>query len=118
MDNLNKFKDDLLKSLSRGLNVLSFDELIAKVTNGSLFVSCDDNGVIVFEKKVFGGKQIVNTILCGGSLKSVADLQKKLEKDAQQNGADGAMIIGRKGWGRIFNGYDDAATLYFKEFAK
>ena len=115
---LTKFRSDLEKSMEKGLNCLDFDKLVKNIEAGNLFVMASESAVIVFEKKFFGNKRVVNTVLCGGDLNEVSSLQKELEVDAEKNGADGVMIIGRKGWGKVFDGYKDVATVYFKEFTK
>ena len=115
---LKRFRNDLEKSMEKGLNSLDFDLLVQNVNLGRLFVMADDNAVIIFEKKLFGDKKVINTVLCGGELSSVEKLQNQLETDAKEFGADGMMIIGRKGWEKIFEGYNSVATVFYKEFEK
>lgn len=115
---LEKFKEDLEESMRLGLGMLTFDNLVSRVNSENLFVLGNEDAVIVFEKRVFGGLKIVNTVVCGGKLNAVAELQKQLESDAKEMGANGVMIIGRSGWGKVFDGYKNAATVFFKEFTK
>ena len=115
---LKKFREDLEKSMEKGLNSLNFDLLVQNVNLGHLFVMANDDAVIVFERKLFGDKKVVNTVLCGGELSAVEGLQRQLENDAKEFGADGVMIIGRKGWEKIFEGYNPVATVFYKEFEK
>lgn len=113
-----KFRDDIEKSMDMGLGMLNYDKLVKLVESGNLNVFSSDDGVIVYEQKTIHGKPLFNTVLCGGELGAVEFLQKKLEEAAAAAGAVGVMIIGRKGWGKIFDGYSAKATVYFKEFGQ
>lgn len=118
LDVLNKFRESLEASINDGLGMLTFDRLIEMVKEGSVGVFYSDIAIVVFETKNFNGKTFVNTILSGGELNGVMELQGNVEDMAKSIGAVGSMIIGRKGWGRVFDGYKDVATIYFKEFTK
>lgn len=115
---LNKFREPLEASIRDGLGMLTFERLVQMVKEGSVSVLHSDIAVVVFETNNIDGKVFVNTILCGGELEGVMELQDKVEEIAKSIGAVGSLIIGRRGWGRVFDGYKDVATLYFKEFKK
>lgn len=115
---LNKFRDLIEESIIHGKSLLTFKDVEDRVLSGRMTIWANDGGVSVTELIQTPTKRIVNTSLCGGELKSLEKLQRETEASAAELGIDAVMIVGRKGWGKVFDDYEEAATVYVKEIKK
>lgn len=112
---LERFKDGLLVALEHGASMMSFDDVKDRVKSGRFNVWTDSAGICVTEVINTPTRKLLNTILGAGELASVKALQESIEAAAPELGCAVVTIIGRKGWGKVFSGYKEAATLYMKE---
>lgn len=74
------------------------------------------NSVCLTEIKVFPtGLKVLQGWLAGGDLKEVLGTVKALEAYAREIGCDASAVQGRRGWLRVFDGYEDAGTTICKD---
>lgn len=112
---LYRFMDGLLVAIKHGASMMSFEDVVERVVSGRFNVWSNDTGLCVTEIIDTPTRKLMNTVLGAGDLVGVKELQETIEKSAPELGCKVVTIIGRKGWGKVFSGYKDSATLYMKE---
>lgn len=95
---------------------MTIDDVEAGIVSGKYQFLPDSASAMVIEIADLPRKKLVNFLLAGGDLNQLQKAEQKVTKWARQVGLDGAMIIGRRGWGKALEGYKEAATVYMKEF--
>lgn len=74
------------------------------------------NSCCLTEFKVFPtGVRAINGWLAGGELSEVLQTVKAIEAYARERGFHALSVSGRRGWLKVFDGFQDAGTTLVKE---
>lgn len=93
----------------------TIEDVKAGIESGQFQLIAGRNSAALTEIAKLPQKTYINVILGGGDLEELKDIAKRIEDASRAAGADGVMIIGRRGWGKVLEGYDLYATVYVKE---
>lgn len=82
---------------------------------GEMQLILGKKSAVVTQISAFPNKTFINIVLAGGDLDELKTIATDIENASRKAGFDGVVIVGRKGWGRVLEGYKTFATIFMKE---
>lgn len=116
MNDWHKCKHWIEEALKRNHGTMTIEDVEVGIKSGKYQFVPGNKCALVMELGIFPRKRMLNFLLAGGNLLELQKLELKMTKWAKDQGLDGTLIIGRKGWGRVLPGYSEMSTVYIKEF--
>ena len=95
-----------------------WQDIVDGITSGHMQLWPAERGCLVTEITVYPRKKVLNVFLGGGDLEQLIDMHEDVQAWGKAQGCDGATIIGRPGWERVYQsrGWKRQHTVLAKEF--
>ena len=94
----------------------SLDDVKAAVAKGEAQLWCGEQSALVTELMVYPRKKVCRIWMAGGLLWELqGEMLPAVEEWAKSKGCTSVEIIGRRGWGRVLEGYRQPHTVLMKE---
>jgi hypothetical protein len=91
------------------------DDVKRQLESGEMQLILGQKSAVVTQISAFPNKTFINIVLAGGDLEELKGIANKIEDASRKAGLDGVIIVGRKGWGKVLDGYKTFATIFMKE---
>jgi hypothetical protein len=106
----------LEKAVSHSREPFTAEEVWQRIEDDMAQLWSAHDAAAVTTIQVFpNGQKAVQIWLAGGSMDSVIRITGFVEEWAKLKGAKSVTIVGRRGWLRALDGYDEVATCMMKE---
>ena len=89
----------------------SLADVLAEVLSGQAIFVPGEKSALVYQIIAYPKGRAIRFWLAGGDLDELQEMEKMLTEQAKALGCDHAEIMGRRGWARALNGYEEAATV-------
>lgn len=86
-----------------------------QLESGEMQLIVGKKSAVVTQISAFPNKTFINIVLAGGDLEELKGIAARIEDASREAGLDGVVIVGRRGWGKVLDGYKVFATVFIKE---
>ena len=114
-EDFERLKPQIESALTYNAGTQNLEDVRRRLEDGSFTMWATKNSVAIIESTVLSGKKYVVVALGAGDLDELKEVLSQIENESKKLGFNGVMIIGRRGWGRVFLEYKEKATVYIKE---
>jgi len=112
---LDRLRPYIEAALAYNANTQTFDQVAESLMSGEYQLWLGEQSLAITEVCELPNKTLTNIVLGAGNLTELRATAQRIAEQAKDRGHGGVMIVGRRGWGRVLDGFVETATVYVKE---
>ena len=116
LDRFQKSADFINAALVYAHNSHTLEDVLKAVVKGDAQFWYDENAALVTEIIDYPQRRTLRFWLAGGDLTALKGLEQEAINWSKGWDCTACEIVGRRGWGRALKDYDEAATIFVKDY--